>query len=144
MNHCHNAKCTKCGGEQWLWGNELEDPSPETYDDTMTKYSCDCMCHCDPDYTTFWIEDKTNKRVGKKYIHVHNAKGERKDLELNNHKLASYYHGMRVNCVLHSDLTVEITDFPKLRHRKYTKKGGPEWKDMARLMKNMKKGRVNF
>jgi len=49
--------CTKCQGEGWLWGNELEDyVLPDTlYDDN--KYTCD-MCH------------------GLKYISIINPYGE--------------------------------------------------------------------
>lgn len=34
-------KCKKCGGAGWVWGRELDDPSEDTYQDDMTKYSCD-------------------------------------------------------------------------------------------------------
>ena len=38
-------KCEKCGGAGWLWGRELEDPSDETFADTMTHYMCDDLEH---------------------------------------------------------------------------------------------------
>lgn len=34
-------KCEKCGGEGWLWGKELDNPTEDTYSDSMTKYTCD-------------------------------------------------------------------------------------------------------
>jgi hypothetical protein len=40
--HIQGAKdCEKCRGAGWLYGRELNNPSDDTYDDTMTKYSCD-------------------------------------------------------------------------------------------------------
>ena len=36
--------CKKCNGAGWLWGYELDHPSVDTYNDTMTKYTCD-QCH---------------------------------------------------------------------------------------------------
>jgi len=33
--------CEKCGGEGWLWGTELLNPSEDTQQDTQTQYSCD-------------------------------------------------------------------------------------------------------
>lgn len=35
------AKCEKCHGEGWLWGNELDDADEATREDTMTSYRCD-------------------------------------------------------------------------------------------------------
>ena len=41
-------RCLKCGGEGWLWGYELDDPDPDTYDDGMTRYTCDaCKGTCE-------------------------------------------------------------------------------------------------
>lgn len=31
----------KCNGAGWVWGFELENPDKDTYNDTMTKYTCD-------------------------------------------------------------------------------------------------------
>jgi hypothetical protein len=36
-----NEKCPKCQGAGWVWGRELDHPSEETSQDTMTKYTCD-------------------------------------------------------------------------------------------------------
>lgn len=33
--------CPKCGGAGWLRGSELDNPSEDTYADSMTRYSCD-------------------------------------------------------------------------------------------------------
>lgn len=42
VEHIRGAKdCEKCGGAGWLYGRELDSPSDDTYNDTMTKYSCD-------------------------------------------------------------------------------------------------------
>lgn len=31
----------KCDGYGWVWGYELDDPSEDTLEDTMTQYTCD-------------------------------------------------------------------------------------------------------
>ncbi|HOI38388.1 MAG TPA: hypothetical protein PLF11_13515 [Bacillota bacterium] len=33
--------CTKCGGHGWVRGVELDQPSDDTAQDTMTRYTCD-------------------------------------------------------------------------------------------------------
>lgn len=33
--------CEKCGGSGWVRGRELDDADDATFDDTMTRYSCD-------------------------------------------------------------------------------------------------------
>lgn len=33
--------CSHCGGEGWLWGNELRHANEDTYNDSCTKYTCD-------------------------------------------------------------------------------------------------------
>jgi hypothetical protein len=39
-----SSMCQKCGGEGWLWGNELDVlPDVEGHDDT--RYSCDSEVH---------------------------------------------------------------------------------------------------
>lgn len=38
-------ECPKCQGEGWLWGKELDNPDDDTYDDTMTRYTCDGPIH---------------------------------------------------------------------------------------------------
>ena len=35
----HTKEC-RCDGEGWLWGSELYNPSEDTINDTMTKYTC--------------------------------------------------------------------------------------------------------
>lgn len=39
------VNCEKCGGYGWLRGSELDNPSEDTYADTMTKYACDGDAH---------------------------------------------------------------------------------------------------
>ncbi len=39
------VNCEKCGGYGWLRGKELDNPSEDTYADTMTKYPCDGDAH---------------------------------------------------------------------------------------------------
>jgi len=38
---CSAVTCSACGGEGWLWGRELLDPSEDTYNDDQTQYTCD-------------------------------------------------------------------------------------------------------
>lgn len=39
------VNCQKCSGYGWLRGRELDNPSEDTYADTMTKYPCDGDAH---------------------------------------------------------------------------------------------------
>jgi hypothetical protein len=45
-------KCRKCYGSGWAWGRELDNPSENTYNDDMTRYTCDW---CDGHGVTFNI-----------------------------------------------------------------------------------------
>ena len=54
-------ECPKCGGEGWIWGYEIVNGSEDTWNDSMTRYTCD-LCDgagevCDDyldDYLDIW------------------------------------------------------------------------------------------
>ena len=48
-----NNKCGKCDGCGWVWGYELDNCDKDTYDDSMTHYTCD-WCN-----GTGWQNDNT-------------------------------------------------------------------------------------
>jgi len=33
--------CIKCGGAGWIWGKEFDEYDADTYNDSMTQYTCD-------------------------------------------------------------------------------------------------------